>query len=141
MKKTLKAGITHEMRYMVPDNKTVPHLYPEATEFQGMPKVFATGFLVGLVEWACIEAIKPHIDWPLEQSVGIAININHTAATPPGFEITVSVKLTEVDKKRLVFEVEAHDGVDRITRGTHERFIINAEKFNQSVTAKAARDR
>lgn len=137
MKETLKVGITHEMRYTVPENKTVPHLYPEATEFQGMPKVFATGYLVGLVEWTCIEAIKPHIDWPREQSVGIAIDINHTAATPPGFEVRVSIKLTEVDKKRLVFEVEAHDGVDRISRGTHERFIIDAAKFNQSVATKA----
>jgi predicted thioesterase len=52
MKDSLKPGITHEHRFVVPVNKTVPHLYPESDEFGGMPEVFATGFMVGLLEWA-----------------------------------------------------------------------------------------
>ncbi len=102
-----------------------------------MPQVFATGFLVGLVEWACIQAINPHIDWPNEQTVGTHVNLSHSAATPPGFEVRAKVKLIEVDGRRLLFEVEASDGVDIICRGTHERFVINAAKFNEKASMKA----
>lgn len=137
MKATLKAGIEHELRFRVSDSKTVPALYPEASEFQAMPRVLATGYMVGLIEWACIQAVNPHIDWPNEQTVGISINVDHTAATPPGLEVCARVKLIEVDGKRLVFETELSDGVDNISKGTHERFIINAEKFNRKVRQKA----
>ena len=136
MKDTLKPGIEYEFKFQVPDNKTVPALYPEATEFQEMPKVFATGFMVGFIEWACLLAIKPHLDWPGEQSVGIHINVNHIAATPPGLEVCARVKLIEVDGRRLVFDVKVDDGIDIISRGQHERFIINAEKFNQKMKEK-----
>jgi fluoroacetyl-CoA thioesterase len=136
MKDTLKAGLEHELRFRVPESKTVPALYPEASEFQVMPRVFATGYMVGLIEWACIQAINPYIDWPSEQTVGISINVNHTAATPPGLEVSARVKLTGVDGRRLVFSVELNDGIDVISRGLHERFIIHAEKFNRKVKEK-----
>ena len=137
MKDTLKAGLEHELRFRVPDNKTVPALYPESSEFQGMPRVFATGYMVGLIEWACIQAVNPHIDWPNEQTVGISISVSHTAATPPGLEVCARVKLVEVDGKRLVFETELNDSVDNISKGTHERFIIDAEKFNHKIKQKS----
>jgi fluoroacetyl-CoA thioesterase len=136
MKTSLTAGITHAFKYTVPESKTVPHLYPEAAEFQKMPQVFATGFLVGLIEWTCIQAINPHIDWPEEQTVGIGINLNHTAATPPGLTVTVTVHLVEVAGKRLVFEFEADDGIDSICKGSHERFVINSVKFAEKLKAK-----
>lgn len=137
MKNSLQAGIQHSFRFRVPATKTVPALYPESEEFQQMPQVFATGFLVGLLEWACILAIKPHLDWPQEQTVGTHINVSHAAATPVGMEVTTQVRLLQVDGRRLVFEVEAHDGVDTISSGTHERFIIYSERFNEKVQAKA----
>ncbi len=137
MKATLKPGLTHELKFRVPDTKTVPNLYPESPEFQAMPEVFATGFMVGLIEWACILAINPHLDWPAEQTVGIRINVDHTAATPPGFEVSARVRLIEVDGRRLVFDAELNDGVDVISKGTHERFIIDAQKFNLKVKPKA----
>ena len=95
------------------------------------------GFMVGLVEWACIQALKPHLDWPAEQTVGTHVDLSHTAATPPGFTVRVRVRLTEVDGRRLVFAVEGDDGADTITRGTHERFVIDVEKFNRRIEAKA----
>ena len=137
MKESLKPGIEHEFKFQVPDTKTVPALYPESPEFQEMPNVFATGYLVGFIEWACILAINPHIDWPREQTVGIDINVNHTAATPPGLEVCAKVKLVEVDGRRLVFDVAVSDGVDIISQGTHERFVINADKFNEKMKDKA----
>jgi fluoroacetyl-CoA thioesterase len=136
MKDTLKAGIRYEHKFVVPPSKTVPALYPEAEEFVAMPEVFATGFLVGFLEWACIMAVKPHLDWPKEQSVGTHINVSHLAATPPGLQVTATVELIEIDGRKLVFAVEAHDGVDLISRGFHERYIINKEKFDAKVNEK-----
>lgn len=136
MKDTLKPGIESEFTFRIPESKTVPALYPESTEFQEMPEVFATGFLVGFLEWACIKAINPHLDWPREQTVGIHIDISHTAATPAGFEVTAKVKLVEVDGRRLLFEVDAHDGIDLISKGKHERFVINKEKFDAKMKEK-----
>ena len=129
MKDTLKPGIESEFTFRIPESKTVPALYPESTEFQEMPEVFATGFMVGFLEWACIKAINPYLDWPGEQTVGTHIDVSHIAATPVGFEVTAKVKLIEVDGRRLVFEVEAHDGIDLISKGKHERYIINKDKF------------
>lgn len=137
MKESLQPGLESEFSFQVPDSKTVPALYPESAEFQVMPEVFATGFMVGFLEWACIMAIKPHLDWPREQSVGTHINVSHCAATPPGLTVTAKVKLVEVDGRRLVFEVEAHDGVDLISEGTHERFVIDNLRFSEKVRSKS----
>jgi len=137
VKDSLKPGIEYEFAYRVPESKTVPNLFPEAQEFQVMPRVFATGFMVGFIEWTCLLAILPHIDWPAEQSVGTHVSLSHSAATPPGMEVHAKVKLVKVDGRRLVFEVEANDGVDTICKGTHERFLINAAKFVERVNAKA----
>jgi fluoroacetyl-CoA thioesterase len=136
MKETLKAGLKCEHRFTVPRSKTVPALCPEADEFVVMPEVFATGFLVGFREWACIKAINPHLDWPLEQSVGTHIDVTHEAATPVGMEVRATVELRLVEGRKLVFSVEAHDDVDLISRGRHERFVINKKKFDDKLMVK-----
>ena len=138
MKDTLKPGIKYVHKFMVLPTKTVPSLYPEAEEFLAMPEVFATGFLVGFLEWACIKAINPHLDWPKEQTVGTHIDVSHAAATPPGLEVTATVELLEVTGRKLVFAVEAHDGVDLISTGRHERFVIDKEKFDAKLGKKKA---
>lgn len=136
MNKTLKPGIRYEHKFIVPQSKTVPALYPESDEFMAMPEVFATGFLVGLLEWACIKAINPHLDWPQEQTVGTHIDVSHAAATPPGLEVTATAELIEVEGRKLVFVVQAHDGIDLISQGRHERFVINKEKFDIRLAGK-----
>jgi fluoroacetyl-CoA thioesterase len=136
MKDSLKPGLRYEHKFRVPASKTVPALYPESPEFTVMPEVFATGFLVGLLEWACIKAINPHLDWPAEQTVGTHIDVSHQAATPPGLEVTVAVELTQVDGRRLVFAVQAHDGLDLISQGRHERFVILKAKFDAKIGEK-----
>jgi fluoroacetyl-CoA thioesterase len=133
MSQTLKEGMTFEFSYRVPADKTVPHLFPEFPEGGKMPEVLATGFLVGLMEFACIKFINPHIEWPRQQTVGIQINLSHTAATPPGFTVTIKGRLEKMDGRKLSFVLDASDGVDSIGQATHERFIIDAEKFNASV--------
>lgn len=139
MKTSLRPGIRYEHKFLVPSSKTVPALYPEAEEFLAMPEVFATGFMVGFLEWACIKCVNPHLDWPIEQTVGTHINVSHEAATPPGLEVTATVELIEVEGRRLVFKVEANDGVDQISKGTHERFVINREKFDAKLGEKLKR--
>ncbi len=136
MKETLRPGIEHEFRFRISTTKTVSALYPESEEFQVMPEVFATGYMVGLIEWACIQAINPHINWPWEQTVGTHIDVSHIAATPPGLEVAVRVKLLEVDRRRLLFDVEVRDDAEPISRGKHERFIIDKAKFDTKMKEK-----
>ena len=138
MDKTLEPGIRHAFTYEVPANKTVPALDPESQEFQAMPRVFATGYLVGLIEWTCIQAVNPHLDWPREQTVGTHIDLGHSAPTPPGCPVTVAVELVEVEKRRLRFRVSARDDVGAISEGTHERFVVDAERFNSKLAERQA---
>ncbi|MBN9580800.1 MAG: thioesterase family protein [Afipia sp.] len=137
MKPTLTAGLTHRLSYRVPENRTVPHLFPESREFQGMPEVFATGYMVGLMEWACMEMIRPHLEEG-EGTLGTMIDVSHTAATPPGLTITVDVECTEMAGKLMRFNLRAHDGVDVIGEGRHERYAVMWDKFNARVASKAA---
>ena len=136
MKDTLRPGLAATFRYRVPESKTVPRIYPEAPDFQLMPAVLATGYLVALCEWACIELVKPHLDWPREQSLGTHVDLSHAAATPPGFTVEIRARLATVEGRKLSFEIEAHDGVDRISHGRHERHVIEAERFLSRLALK-----
>ena len=136
MKATLKSGLSHRFSYQVPQNKTVPHLYPEVADFQKMPAVFATGFMIGLMEWTCMQLLAPHLD-PGEGSLGVHVDVSHTAATPPGLTVMVEAECVAVDGPRVTFKVKAHDGVDAIGEGRHQRFIVNWQTFNARVAQKA----
>jgi fluoroacetyl-CoA thioesterase len=136
VKDTLRVGDSTQLSYRVPAAKTVPHLYPEAHEFQLMPTVFATGFMVGLMEWTCLHIIAPILDEG-EGSLGVHINVSHVAATVPGQTVTVDAECTKVAGRRLSFHVKAHDGIDLIGEGEHERMIVNWEKFEKRVNDKA----
>jgi fluoroacetyl-CoA thioesterase len=138
MKPTLKAGLTHRMTYRVPENKTVPYTYPESPEIAAMPKVFATGFMIVLMEWACTRVIAEHLDAG-EGSLGTHVDVSHVAATPPGFIVTVDAELIEVAGRKLVFKVRAHDGADMIGEGRHERVVVAWDKFNARVAQKLAK--
>ena len=135
MKDTMCPGLEFTLDYLVPKNKTVPCLYPEAKMFQEMPEVFATGFMVGFMEWACMEALAPHLE-PGERTVGTMINVTHEAATPPGMKVSAHVRCTAVDGRKISWEVEARDEVEVIGRGQHERFVIDLDKFTKRLAAK-----
>jgi len=102
-----------------------------------LPEGLATGYPVALAEWACIELIKPHLDWPREQTLGTRVDLSHLAATPPGLTVEVRVRVTSVEGRKIVFAVSAHDGVDTISEGIHERHAIDAERFVRKVATKA----
>ena len=137
MKDTLKVGDKHVFTFTVTEAQTVPALYPASPDFTSMPAVFATGFMVGLMEWACIDALRPHLD-DGEGSLGIAIDVNHVAATPPGMKVTVHVTCTKVEGKRLQWQVRAQDDHELIGEGTHDRAIVRWDRFKAKVAEKAA---
>jgi fluoroacetyl-CoA thioesterase len=137
MKPSLQPGIAHAFTFRVPKSKTVAALYPEAPEFEAMPAVFATGFLVGFVEWTCIQAVNPHLDWPAEMTLGTHVDLSHTAPTPPGMDVTARVRLTQVEGRKLLFDVEVSDNVEVICAGTHGRFVVETGKFKAKVAQKA----
>ena len=101
-----------------------------------MPRVLATGYMVGLIGLACIQLVNPHLDWPREQTVGTGLSLTHSAATPSGMEVLIRVKLTGVDGRRLSFQVDARDERDEISRGTRERYVIEAQRFHRKVEEK-----
>ncbi|GAB3935699.1 hypothetical protein GCM10028804_55130 [Larkinella terrae] len=100
-----------------------------------MPEVFATAFLVGFVEWTCIEALRPYLTSD-ERTVGTYIDISHCAATPVGMVVIAEVELIEIIGRKLRFKVLCRDEKELISEGFHERFIINYEKFLERVKKK-----
>jgi fluoroacetyl-CoA thioesterase len=136
MKPTLKAGLTHRFTYRVPENKTVPFLFEEADDTQEFPRVFATGFMIGLMEWTCVKLLAPHLESG-EGSLGIHVDVSHSAATPPGLDVTVDAECTQVNGRRASFRVRAHDGIDVVGEGRHERMIVAWDKFSAKLAEKA----
>jgi len=140
MKSTLKPGLKHRLSYTVAADKTVPHTFPESKIIASMPEVFATGYMIILMEWACSELLAAHLDAG-EGSVGVHVDVSHLAATPPGMTVSVDAECVEIVGQRVAFSVKAHDGMDLIGEGRHERFVVAWDKFNARVADKAAKVR
>ncbi len=101
----------------------------------GLLKVFATPSMLALMEKTASESVAPYLDegWG---SVGTEADIRHLSATPIGMTVRCETELMEVDGRRLVFSVKAYDDAGLIGEGTHERFLINNEKFQSKADAK-----
>jgi fluoroacetyl-CoA thioesterase len=97
--------------------------------------VLSTPTMVAMMEQAAIEAIKPFLDAG-ESSVGMTIEVSHTAATPPGHRARAEAEVTKVEGRRLEFSVRAFDDVEQIGSGTHRRAVIDAAKFNDRLKSK-----
>ena len=130
MSEELKVGMTHEIERQTTEEMSAQNVFPH------VPHVYATSVMVGHMEAVCAEMVLPHLGEG-EQTVGIGMKFSHTAATPLGMKVRFSAKLIEVDGRKLVFEVEGYDEADKIGKATHQRFIIDAEKFNSRVAKKA----
>lgn len=101
----------------------------------GGVRVFATPLMIGMMEGAACSAIHPFME-DGKTTVGTTVDIKHMSATPVGMNVSANAELIEIDGRRLVFKVEAFDDKDKIGEGTHERFIIDTEKFMQKTEAK-----
>lgn len=136
MNDSLRPGLAARLDYVVPEERTVPHLLPESDHFTAMPAVLATGYLVAIVEWACMRAIDGHLQAG-EQTLGVHVDLSHQAPTLPGNTLTVEVELVAVEGRQLTFTVHAHDDAATVCRGTHRRGIINTERFHARLRARA----
>jgi fluoroacetyl-CoA thioesterase len=130
MSSTFQPGMTHELKVKTKPEDSAQKFYPH------LPDVFATPFLAGLMERVSAELINMRLQ-PGEQSVGISMDLKHMAATPLGMEIRVKTEVTAVEGRKLTFRLEAFDEVEKIGEATHERFVIQADKFNSRVAEKA----
>lgn len=125
----LKVGLRGSARVKVDDNNTA------MAYGSGSVSVFATPAMIGLMEKAALSSVDPLLPEGYT-TVGIRVDVQHTAATPVGGSVEARSELREIDGRRLVFDVEAHDDREPVGKGSHERFIVPAEKFLQRVAEK-----
>lgn len=135
MRPTLRPGLTASLAYQVPPGRTVPHLLPESPEFAALPDVLATGYLVALVEWACMRTVNEHLD-DGEQTLGVHVDLSHEAPTLPGDMLTVTTELAQVTGRQLTFTVTAADDAGTVCRGIHQRAVIDRGRFDSRLAAR-----
>jgi len=128
----LTTGMSFEKTITVTEALAVTHLAG-----QGIG-VFSTPELVRFVEICALEGTRPYLQ-PGQDTVGIAVNVKHLAATPVGMRVTVRCTLVEIDRRRLSFTFEVHDELDKVGEGTHDRFIVDTEKHQRRIRDKMAR--
>ena len=128
----IRPGATAEVAYTVTPDRTA-----HAMGNTGV-NVFATPFLIGLLEDAAGSVIHPHLP-PGASTVGTMVEVKHLAATPVGMKVRAKATLLETDGRRYLFAVEAWDEKEKIAEGRHERVVIpNLEKFLERALKKKA---
>jgi len=100
-----------------------------------LPPVLATPVMIMVMENAALNAIKPYLDAG-ESALGTHVDVRHLAATPAGRRVTGEAEVTKVDGRRIEFRIRATDGTEEIGIGTHERMLIDLEKFSERMKAK-----
>lgn len=115
--------------------EVVTHELTAARVGSGLVEVYATPMMIALMEKTCATAVEPFLAEG-DGTVGTLVNVTHSAATPVGMKVWCECELVDMDRRRLVFEVTAYDERGVIGQGTHERFIINKEKFQSKVDQK-----
>lgn len=125
----LQPGIKTEKSLTVTDANTAK------TMGSGTLDVFATPAMVALIEQTAYTSIESELE-PGWGSVGTSLNIQHLSATPVGMTVTATTELVEVDRRRLVFHAEVYDEKGLVGKGTHERFLVENEKFQAKTDAK-----
>jgi len=126
----LKPGAVGEVEMIVTPERTA-----DAMGVHGV-RVFATPFLIGLLEDAAGAVVQPHLP-PGAATVGTMVEMRHLAATPVGMKVRARAELLETDGKRFLFRVEAFDEVEKVAEGKHERHVVpSLEKFLHRTMAK-----
>ena len=124
-------GATGELRRRVTDEIAINFLGLEGA------RVLATPAMIMLLEMTCRDSILPLLD-PGFDSVGTEVKVRHLAATPMGMEVTFHSEVVAVDDRRVRFKISAFDEREQIAEGTHERFVINVERFAARLKEKTA---
>lgn len=131
MKSTLKVGLAATKRVAVDEDRCIGFMGKE-----GM--VYATPRMVSDVEYVCRDFLLEHLDEG-EDSVGAHVSIDHLAATPLGLEVTIDVRIVDIEKRRVTFEVSVRDPVEECGRGRHVRFVVDKAKSFERIKAKRAK--
>ncbi len=126
----LETGIKGSAKTMVTEENTASAMG------SGSLEVFATPAMVALMEECSWKLVLPYLEEG-QSTVGTGLEIQHLSATPLGMEVTCQSTLTEVDGRKLTFEVEAYDAAGLIGKGTHQRFIVDNARFQAKANAKA----
>jgi fluoroacetyl-CoA thioesterase len=126
---TIPSGTKGEHRRRVTDDIAINFLGVDGA------RVLATPAMIGLLEMTCRDSILPLLD-PGFDSVGTEVNVKHLAATPMGMEVTFRSEVIESDDRRVKFTVAAFDEKEQIADGTHERFVVNVERFAKRLKEK-----
>jgi len=122
----LKVGMKETVEWEVTEKLTTA---------RGEFKVFSTPSMCLMAEQACHGMITPHLK-PGQGQVGITITIRHMAATPLGKKVRAEVELTEIDRRRVGFKVQIFDDVEQVGDVTHERFVIDVDKYTDRLRKK-----
>ena len=101
-----------------------------------LPPVFATPMMVLFMENAALNAVREYLE-PGESCVGTGVSLKHLAATPAGHRVMAEAEVTKIDGRRIEFKVSARDEMEEIGTGTHERMVVNLERFGQRLAAKS----
>jgi predicted thioesterase len=125
----LHPGLSGRAELIVGDEHTAPRIG------SGKVHVLATPVMINVIEAAALAAIE-HLLPPGYQSLGTRLDVRHIAATPVGMKVTATAVVTKVESRTVTFRVEAKDEKDLIGDGTHERVIVNVEKFDARVQKK-----
>jgi len=128
----LKPGLQGTAEIVVGTRDTAPHVG------SGKIGVLATPIMVNLMEAAALQAVERLLP-PGHQTVGTHLDVKHFAATPVGLRVRARAELIRIDGRTLTFSIVAEDDRERIGEGTHERLIINVERFDQRMQKKLAR--
>lgn len=99
-------------------------------------RVLSTPHLIGFLEMTARNLLAGFVE-PGQDSVGTHVDVRHLAATPLGMRVTFRAEIASVNGRRVIFKVEAFDEREKIAEGTHERFVVNVERFGARVQAKA----
>jgi len=136
MRPGLMIGEPHVVCYTVPADQTVPGLLPALDEFRRGQPVFATGFMVGLMEAPCMAAVYPHLE-PGEATVGTLINMDHLVASPPGTSLVAEARAIAIDGRSVRFAVVVSDAAgDVVAAGEHTLRVIVVARFHDRLTTK-----
>ena len=131
MKSSLKPGLETQKSITVDEARCIGFMGKEAM-------VYATPRMVSDVEYTCRDFLLAHLD-PGEDSVGAHVSIDHLAATPLGLQVRIEARVTEVDRRKIVFEFSVHDPVEQCGRGKHVRFVVETAKTRERLAAKRAK--
>jgi predicted thioesterase len=131
MKASLKPGLSHAKKIAVDESRVIDFMGEDC-------RVYATPRIISDVEYTCRNFLLEHLD-PGEDSVGTKVNWEHVGPALLGANVTIDIKLVNIDGRRVTFEATVNDGADPVARGTHERFVVDVQKVRERLLKKKAR--